>query len=124
LGSVLRYGGGRRGTLSPTRCRPPATNRRNAARSRGAWWRPLHTLQEVDWPTIGLDGFGKPSGYLERQLRRFNGLWEVNRTRDIPAVGRIGQWLHDNMPESAPATIVHGDYGWATRCSMSMLPPG
>jgi aminoglycoside phosphotransferase (APT) family kinase protein len=70
----------------------------------------LHTLQEVDWHAVGLEGFGKPSGYLERQLRRFRGLWEVNRTREIPAVGRIGRWLEENMPESAPATIVHGDY--------------
>jgi aminoglycoside phosphotransferase (APT) family kinase protein len=70
----------------------------------------LHTLQEVDWQAVGLDGFGKPTGYLERQLRRFRGLWETNRTREIPAVGRIGRWLEDNMPQSAPATIVHGDY--------------
>jgi aminoglycoside phosphotransferase (APT) family kinase protein len=70
----------------------------------------LHTLQGVDWRAVGLEGFGKPSGYLERQLRRFNGLWEINRTRDVPAVARIGQWLHDNLPAPAPATIVHGDY--------------
>ena len=43
----------------------------------------LVELHGTDWTTLGLEGFGKPTGYLERQLRRFNGLWEVNRTREI-----------------------------------------
>jgi aminoglycoside phosphotransferase (APT) family kinase protein len=67
-------------------------------------------LHAVDWTTIGLEGFGKPTGYLERQLRRFIGLWEINRTREIEEVETVGNWLRDNMPESPPATIVHGDY--------------
>jgi aminoglycoside phosphotransferase (APT) family kinase protein len=59
---------------------------------------------------VGLEGFGKPTGYLERQLRRFGGLWEVNKTREIPEVERVGSWLAENIPSSGPATIVHGDY--------------
>ena len=70
----------------------------------------LVELHSVDWTTIGLEGFGKPTGYLERQLRRFTGLWEHNRTRDVPEVEQVGAWLADNMPDSPPATIVHGDY--------------
>jgi aminoglycoside phosphotransferase (APT) family kinase protein len=70
----------------------------------------LVELHAVDYLAVGLEGFGKPSGYLERQLRRFGGLWEHNRTRDIPEVEQVGQWLADNLPESPPATIVHGDY--------------
>jgi aminoglycoside phosphotransferase (APT) family kinase protein len=70
----------------------------------------LHRLQQVDWRAVGLERFGRPSGYLERQLRRFTELWEVNRTREIPAVSKIGAWLAANMPESPPATIVHGDF--------------
>jgi aminoglycoside phosphotransferase (APT) family kinase protein len=64
----------------------------------------------VDWRAAGLEGFGKPTGYLERQLRRFSGLWEVNKTREIPAVERVGSWLSDNLPASGQATIVHGDF--------------
>ena len=67
-------------------------------------------LHAVDFTAIGLEGFGKPSGYLERQLRRFTGLWEHNRTRELPQVEQIGEWLAANLPESPPATIVHGDY--------------
>jgi aminoglycoside phosphotransferase (APT) family kinase protein len=70
----------------------------------------LVELHAVDWRAVGLEGFGKPSGYLERQLRRFIGLWEHNKTREIPAVEQVGNWLAANMPESPPATIVHGDY--------------
>ncbi|HEV3128066.1 MAG TPA: phosphotransferase family protein [Solirubrobacteraceae bacterium] len=70
----------------------------------------LVELHAVDWTAIGLEGFGKPSGYLERQLRRFNGLWEINRTRELPLVEEVGSWLAANLPESPPATIVHGDY--------------
>jgi aminoglycoside phosphotransferase (APT) family kinase protein len=73
----------------------------------------LVEIHAVDWEAVGLQGFGKPTGYLDRQLRRFGGLWEVNKTREIPAVERVGQWLHEHRPNPDPptgATIVHGDY--------------
>jgi len=70
----------------------------------------LVELHGIDWTAIGLEGFGKPTGYLERQLRRFNGLWEHNRTRELPQVVEVGRWLAANMPPSPPATIVHGDF--------------
>jgi aminoglycoside phosphotransferase (APT) family kinase protein len=70
----------------------------------------LVELHGVDWTTLGLEGFGKPTGYLERQLRRFGGLWEHNHTREIEAVEQVGSWLAANLPESPPATVVHGDY--------------
>ena len=70
----------------------------------------LVEIHAVDWQAAGLEGFGKPSGYLERQLRRFLGLWDHNRTREIPEVEQVGDWLRSNMPESPAATVVHGDY--------------
>jgi aminoglycoside phosphotransferase (APT) family kinase protein len=73
----------------------------------------LVEIHGVDWQAVGLEGFGKPTGYLERQLRRFGGLWELNKTREIPAVERVGGWLAQNLPDQNPpaqATIVHGDY--------------
>jgi aminoglycoside phosphotransferase (APT) family kinase protein len=79
----------------------------------------LVEIHAVDWEAAGLEGFGKPSGYLERQLRRFLGLWEHNRTREIPEVEEVGDWLRANMPESPRATVVHGDY----RLGNTMLAP-
>ena len=70
----------------------------------------LVEIHAVDWRAAGLEGFGKPTGYLERQVRRFTGLWEHNRTRDVPAVERVGRWLAEHLPESPAATVVHGDY--------------
>jgi aminoglycoside phosphotransferase (APT) family kinase protein len=70
----------------------------------------LVEMHGVDWEAAGLEGFGKPTGYLERQLRRFGGLWEHNKTREMEAVERVGGWLRDNLPDSAAATIVHGDF--------------
>jgi aminoglycoside phosphotransferase (APT) family kinase protein len=70
----------------------------------------LAEMHAVDWRACGLEGFGKPTGYLDRQLRRFNGLWEINKTRQLPAVQEAGEWLAANRPDSPEATIVHGDY--------------
>jgi len=79
----------------------------------------LVEVHAVDWRAAGLESFGKPTGYLERQLRRFIGLWEHNRTREIEAVEKVGGWLKDNLPESGTATIVHGDY----RLGNTMMAP-
>jgi aminoglycoside phosphotransferase (APT) family kinase protein len=70
----------------------------------------LVELHEVNWRACGLEGYGKPTGYLERQVRRFSGLWEHNKTRELPVVEELGEWLGRNMPESPESTIVHGDY--------------
>lgn len=70
----------------------------------------LVEVHATDWQACGLEGYGKPTGYLERQVRRFSGLWEHNATREIPAVDEVTAWLAANRPESGPATIVHGDY--------------
>jgi aminoglycoside phosphotransferase (APT) family kinase protein len=80
----------------------------------------LVEIHAVDWRAVGLEGFGKPTGYLERQLRRFLGLWEINKTREIPAVESVAAWLGENMPESGPATIVHGDF----RLGNTIFAPG
>ena len=69
----------------------------------------LAQLHAVDWQASGLT-IGKPTGYLERQLRRWSGLWEVNATREVRACVELGQRLAATMPESPPSTVVHGDY--------------
>jgi aminoglycoside phosphotransferase (APT) family kinase protein len=80
----------------------------------------LAEIHAVDWRAVGLEDFGKPTGYLERQVRRFLSLWEVNKTREIDAVERVGRWLSGNMPQSGEATIVHGDY----RLGNTIFAPG
>ncbi len=70
----------------------------------------LADLHAVDWQVVGLADFGKPTGYLERQLRRWTGQLDASRTRPLPDLDAVTEWLTANMPESGPATIVHGDY--------------
>jgi aminoglycoside phosphotransferase (APT) family kinase protein len=80
----------------------------------------LVEVHAVDWRACGLEGYGKPTGYLDRQLRRFGGLWEHNRTRELPVLDRVTAWLAEHKPESGEATIVHGDY----RLGNTMFAPG
>jgi aminoglycoside phosphotransferase (APT) family kinase protein len=80
----------------------------------------LVEVHAVDWRACGLEGYGKPTGYLERQLRRFGGLWEHNKTREIATLDRVTDWLREQCPESGRATIVHGDY----RLGNTMFAPG
>jgi len=80
----------------------------------------LVEVHAVDWRACGLEGYGRPTGYLERQLRRFGGLWEHNKTREIETLDRVTRWLAEHQPESGPATIVHGDY----RLGNVMFAPG
>jgi aminoglycoside phosphotransferase (APT) family kinase protein len=70
----------------------------------------LVDLHAVDAAAVGLEGFGKPEGYLRRQLRRMSQLWELARFRDIPEIEQVGAWLGENVPDSPRASIVHGDF--------------
>jgi len=68
----------------------------------------LHT---VDWRAVGLaDGFGKPSGYVERQLNRWHEQWARSKTTEIADLDRLEEWLRARVPVSPATTIVHGDF--------------
>lgn len=70
----------------------------------------LVEMHATDWRACGLDTFAKHTGYLERQVKRFTGLWEFSKTRELPVVQEVGDWLAANLPETPETTIVHGDY--------------
>ena len=72
----------------------------------------LVELHSVDWRAVGLEGWGRPTGYLERQVRRWRGQLQLATqfSRPLPDLVRIGEWLAEHLPESGPAAIVHGDY--------------
>jgi aminoglycoside phosphotransferase (APT) family kinase protein len=80
----------------------------------------LVEIHAVPWEECGLEGYGKPTGYLDRQLRRFGGLWEHNKTREVEVLDRVTAWLGEHKPDSPPARIVHGDY----RLGNTMFAPG
>lgn len=70
----------------------------------------LLSLHSVDLNTSGLSSFGRPEGYLRRQVGRFAGLWEQSTTRHLPEVAQLAEWLDATLPDSAAAAMVHGDY--------------
>ena len=49
---------------------------------------------------------------FDRQIRRWSGQLELTlpMTRPVPDLEKLGEWLHDNRPDSPTATLVHGDY--------------
>ncbi|HEV2756444.1 MAG TPA: phosphotransferase family protein [Actinomycetota bacterium] len=72
----------------------------------------LVELHAVDPEPCGLGGFGKPTGYLERQLRRWKGQMELTLpfTRPLPDLESIGVWLEEHRPRHSETTLVHGDF--------------
>jgi aminoglycoside phosphotransferase (APT) family kinase protein len=73
----------------------------------------VDTLVEIHAadPTRGeLAAFARPGSYLERQVRRFTQLWEVNKTRELPDVDTVARLLAERLPEPLANTVVHGDY--------------
>jgi aminoglycoside phosphotransferase (APT) family kinase protein len=82
----------------------------------------LADLHAVDPEAIGLGDYGRPHGYLERQLRRWNGQWEKSKTHEVAAVDELGAQLAKLQPESQRASIVHGDYR-LDNCLMALADP-
>ncbi len=73
----------------------------------------VDTLVEIHAADVSRDelaAFARPGSYLERQVRRFAQLWEINKTREVQEVDQVGAWLAANLPEPLPSTVVHGDY--------------
>lgn len=69
----------------------------------------LVEVHAVRWKGDGLEGIGRPAGYLGRQLRRWSGQWVHNRTRALPEIEAIGEWLAARVPTAEETTVVHGD---------------
>ncbi|TDV37769.1 phosphotransferase family protein [Actinophytocola oryzae] len=70
----------------------------------------LAALHAIPYDKIGLGDFGRPDGYLERQLRRWRAQWERVATRDMPRLRVLHDRLVEILPRQRIATIVHGDY--------------
>ncbi|MDG2303211.1 MAG: phosphotransferase family protein [Candidatus Binatia bacterium] len=70
-------------------------------------------LGQVDWKAKGLEGFGKPDGFHERQVDRWYAHLKAFQFREIPGLDKAGQWLRDHKPKSYKPGIIHGDYQFA-----------
>lgn len=70
----------------------------------------LAALHAVDAEEVGLGNYGRPAGFMERQVRRWGGQWEASRTHPVPEVEELGRLLAQQVPEQQRSGIVHGDY--------------
>ncbi|HET8787686.1 MAG TPA: phosphotransferase family protein, partial [Actinomycetes bacterium] len=70
----------------------------------------LAEIHSVDPDSVGLGELGRKTDYVARQLHRWQGQWEMGRTRDLPLVDEVHERLVSRIPEQGPATLVHGDY--------------
>ena len=70
----------------------------------------LGALHRVDWRSIGLADYGKSSGYFERQINRWTRQWQGSKTRELPDVERLIEWLPKHIPDGDATAIAHGDF--------------
>ncbi len=72
----------------------------------------LAALHAVDPQEVGLGEFGRPQGFLERQVRRWGKQLEGSKTRDHPDADELHRLLTERLPPEDPSVvgIVHGDY--------------
>jgi len=70
----------------------------------------LVEIHAADVTRPELAAFARPGSYLERQVRRFSQLWEINKTRTIAEVDDVARLLGERLPAPLSETVVHGDY--------------
>lgn len=83
----------------------------------------LIDLHHVDYIAIGLEDFGKPKGYVDRQIGGWNRRFEKAWTDDVGKFEDVRQWLEDNKPKKeGGAAILHGDFR-IDNCILNMDDP-
>ncbi|MCW2598246.1 MAG: putative aminoglycoside phosphotransferase [Frankiales bacterium] len=79
----------------------------------------LAALHSVDYASVGLGEFGRPDGYMARQLSRWSKQWDATRIEGMEDIDRLAAALTTSLPATQRSTIVHGDY----RLDNTMLHP-
>ncbi|MQA63189.1 MAG: phosphotransferase [Actinophytocola sp.] len=70
----------------------------------------LATLHAVDPASVGLADFGRPEGFLARQVRRWAKQLDGSRSRELPGADELRDLLAQRVPDESPAAVVHGDF--------------
>ncbi|WP_155055443.1 phosphotransferase family protein [Streptomyces blattellae] len=70
----------------------------------------LVELHAVDPASVGLADFGRPEGFLDRQLRRWGKQLDASRNRELAGIDELHAALGRDLPHSPAPTVVHGDY--------------
>lgn len=70
----------------------------------------LAELHSVDVNAVGLGDYGRPEGYVARQVSRWSKQYLAAKTDDMPAMDKLMAWLPENLPSTDECAIAHGDY--------------
>lgn len=70
----------------------------------------LAGLHAVDYAALGLEGLGKPVGFIARQVEGWYGRWQNAQTHDLPEMDAVYAWLRANQPPEAAPALVHNDF--------------
>jgi len=70
----------------------------------------LAAIHAVDIHTVGLEDFGKPEGYVARQINGWTGRYRSAQTDELPQIDEVISWLADHMPAEQGASLIHNDY--------------
>ena len=77
----------------------------------------IAALGRVDHVAVGLADFGKPGGWLERQVPRwrahldsYQAVEEYRGSASIPGVDEVGAWLEAHRPQQWTPGVIHGDF--------------
>jgi aminoglycoside phosphotransferase (APT) family kinase protein len=72
--------------------------------------RVIASLHAIDYRGVGLDGFGKPGNYIQRQVGRWTKQYLASETENVEAMNNLIEWLPKNIPPETGTTVVHGDF--------------
>jgi aminoglycoside phosphotransferase (APT) family kinase protein len=71
--------------------------------------RVVATLHKVDYQAVGLEGYGRPANFFERQIGRWTRQYQASATGTVDAMDRLIDWLPTHIPSGDETTIFHGD---------------
>jgi aminoglycoside phosphotransferase (APT) family kinase protein len=83
----------------------------------------LADLHTVDYQAVGLADFGRPEGFMARQVRRWAKQWDATRDRDRPGLDALAARLAETVPDTQRSGVVHGDYR-LDNCLLDPETPG
>ena len=83
----------------------------------------LADLHSVDADAVGLADYGRPQGFLTRQLKRWYDQWAASRTHEVAAIDELAARLSEHIPAESRRSLVHGDFR-LDNCLMALHNPG
>jgi len=67
-------------------------------------------LHALDYRALGLEDFGRPQGYVQRQISGWARRYREARTPDVPDFAEVIAWLEAHLPPERGAALIHNDY--------------